>query len=530
MITLTLGEIAAAVDGRLVGADPERPVTGPVIIDSREAAPGTLFVAFPGERVDGRTSAAAAVAAGAVAVVCADPPPAGVPAVVVGDPQLALGRLARAVRDRLPELTVVGVTGSSGKTSTKDLLAHLLPDLGVTVAPRSSFNNEIGVPLTALRCDGRTRYLVSEMGAREPGNIAYLCDLVAPRIGLVLNVGAAHAGVFGSREATAATKGELVEALPAAARGGVAVLNADDPAVSAMAGRTAARVVTFGVADGEQAPRADVTATQVRLDALARATFTLRVGAGVGPGVGPGVDPGAGAEHTDQVTLRLHGAHHVANAVAAAAVAVALGMAPGRVAELLGTAEATSAGRMAVHRRSDGVVVVDDAYNANPDSVAAALSALVAMAGPGGRAWAVLGEMLELGDSSAAEHERLGALAVRSGCRLVAVGEGGRPYLTGVGTAASTHWVPDGDAARDLLAERLAPGDVVLVKASRAVGLDRLAAALLTRDDGPAPDETPEPAAVRGSRPVSGQDDPAVPSGDGVVQIGAPSRHPAHGR
>ncbi len=251
MIPMTLADLAEAVDGRLAGGvSPQDVVSGPVVIDSRQAGPGSLFVALPGARVDGHRFAASAHRTGAVAVLAAHEVEA--PCVVVEDPVLALGRLARAVRDRLPGLHAVGITGSSGKTSTKDLLARVLPELGPTVAPQNSFNNEIGVPLTVLRCEDSTRYLVSEMGARAIGNIRYLCDIVAPQVAVVLNVGMAHVGEFGGREATAEAKGELVEALPA---DGLAVLNADDDLVAAMAARTTSRTVFVG-----RSPRADVQA------------------------------------------------------------------------------------------------------------------------------------------------------------------------------------------------------------------------------------------------------------------------------
>lgn len=497
MIPLTLAEIAAATGGRLDGgADPAAAVTGGVVVDSRRAGPGDLFVALPGERVDGHDYAAAATAAGAAAVLAARP--VGGPAVLVADPLAALGRLARAVVDRLPDLVVVAVTGSSGKTGTKDLLRELLGRLGPTIAPEGSFNNEVGAPLTALRADAGTRYLVAEMGARRPGNIAYLCEVTPPAVSVVLNVGTAHVGVFGSRDVIAATKGEIVEALGA---GGVAVLNADDPYVAAMAGRTAGRVVRFG-----RSATADVRAADVRLDGAARPAFRLVTAAGEA-----------------EVALALHGEHHVSNALAAAAVALELGLDVATTAAALSGAGTASRWRMEVTERPDGVTVVNDAYNANPDSVRAALEALAAMGrgpGPDGlprRTWAVLGEMLELGDGAAREHDDLGRLAVRLGVsRLVAVGEGARPYRDGAvaaGNAAgdaaggavgdAAVWVPDQDGALALLAGGLAAGDVVLVKASRSVGLDRLAARLL---DGapPGPVGAPLPAAAA----ARGQDDP----------------------
>ncbi len=508
MIRLRLEEVAQATGGRLAGgASPDAVVGGDVVIDSRDAGPGSLFVALPGERVDGHDYAARAVLAGAVAVLAGreiiGPDGAAVPTVVVADPQAALGRLARTVRDRLPELTVIAVTGSSGKTSTKDLLAEVLAGAGPTVAPRNSFNNEIGVPLTALGCDEQTRFLVSEMGAREPGNITYLCDIVAPQIGVVLNVGAAHAGVFGSREVTAATKGELVEALPA---DGLAVLNADDPAVAAMAPRTTARVLrTSAGADGT----ADLRAVDIALDGEARPSFTLQA-----------------ADGAARVNLQLHGRHHVANALAAAAVALSLGMDLPLVARRLSAAPAGSAGRMRVHRRADGVTVVDDAYNANPDSVAAALAALAAMTGAQGRSWAVLGEMLELGPDSPAEHARLGRLAVQLGIhRLLAVGLGARAFGDGAGALGpdGALAVTDVAAAEALLNDRLRPGDVVLVKASRAIGLDRLAARLLAGhpacESGDQHKESPGRAVIPLPEGSAGQDDAGA---SGLAAAGGP--------
>jgi UDP-N-acetylmuramoyl-tripeptide--D-alanyl-D-alanine ligase len=491
VIPLTLAEVAAAVSGRLDAADPDATVTGDVTADSRAAGAGGLFVALPGERADGHDYAAAAVAAGAVAVLAARP--VGVPAVVVGDPLAALGALARAVLDRLPDVTVVGVTGSSGKTSTKDLIAAVLAAAGPVVAPAGSFNNELGVPLTVLRADRTTRYLVVEMGARGPGHIAYLCGIAPPRIGVVLNVGSAHAGKFGGREVTARTKSELVEALPA---DGVAVLNADDPLVAAMAGRTSARLVAFGV---EQP--ADVRAEGVTLDAAARPSFRLVTAAGPA-----------------DVTLALHGAHHVGNALAAAAVGLEAGLSPPQVAAALAAAAPASRWRMEVATRPDGVTIVNDAYNANPESVQAALRAVAAMAGGGpGRAVAVLGEMLELGDGSVAEHRAAGELAADLGFEVVAVGEGAHPAAAGAGSRG--HAVPDAAAAEKLLATLVGPGDVVLVKASRGIGLEVLAARLAAA---PSSRATPTVPSAPPPTPTSGADD-ALALGT-VAEDGAPTR------
>jgi UDP-N-acetylmuramoyl-tripeptide--D-alanyl-D-alanine ligase len=468
MIELTLGEIAGIVGGRLVDADPATRVTGSVEFDSRAVTPGGLFLALPGERVDGHDYVTAALDAGAVAALVSRP--VGAASIEVADGYAALAALAAAVVRRLPDTTVVGVTGSSGKTSTKDVLAQLLARLGPTVAPPGSFNNELGHPYTVLRAERSTRFLVLENSARGIGHIRYLTEIAPPRIGVVLNVGSAHLGEFGSREAIAQAKGELVEALPA---DGVAVLNADDPLVLAMAARTAARVVTVG-----ESATADVRASDVSLDDLGRARFTLHAGGRSAP-----------------VALRLVGAHHVGNVLAAAAVALECGMAFADLAAALGEVTPASRWRMEVTERGDGVLVINDAYNANPESMRAALKALASVArarrAAGGRSFAVLGQMAELGADAAAEHDAIGRLAVRLDVsRVVAVGEEARPIQHGAALEGSwdgeSSWVPDADAAVALLRAELRPGDVVLVKASRAARLERVALAIAD-DTEPAP-------------------------------------------
>lgn len=468
MIALSLAEIADITGGRPHDIpDPSVRITGPVVIDSRQVEPGSLFAAFAGEQVDGHDYAERAVAAGAAAVLAARP--VGVPAVVVPDVEKALGALARAVVERLGT-DVVALTGSAGKTSTKDLIAQVLQSHAPTVWTPGSLNNEIGLPLTALKATEETRHLVLEMGARGIGHINYLTGLTPPRIGLVLNVGTAHIGEFGGREQIAQAKGELVEALPAAADGGIAVLNADDPLVRLMSARTKARTVLFGEAED-----ADVRATGVRMTPGGQPSFTLHTPTGCG-----------------EVTLRLYGEHHVSNALAAAAVAHVLGMSTEEIATALSGAGTLSRWRMEVTERADGVTIVNDAYNANPESMRAALRALAAMGGAaranGGRTWAVLGPMAELGDASLAEHDAVGRLAVRLNVsKLVAVG--GREaswlqlgaYNEGSWGEESVH-VSDAQAAVDLLRSELRPGDVVLVKASRSIGLERVALALLERE------------------------------------------------
>jgi UDP-N-acetylmuramoyl-tripeptide--D-alanyl-D-alanine ligase len=464
MIGLTLAEVAELTGGTLTGGDAGTTVSGSVTLDSRAVAAGDLFVAVAGERVDGHDFLAAAAAAGAVGALCARPD-AALPCVVVDDPVAALGLLAAGVHARLAAggLRTLALTGSSGKTSTKDLLGQVLGAAGPTVSPPGSFNNDIGLPLTVLAASEDTRFLVLEMGARGIGHIARLCAVARPQIGIVLNVGSAHLGEFGSADAIAQAKGELVEALP---EDGTAVLNADDPRVLGMAPRTRARVVTTG-----RGADADVRATDVVLDDTARARFALVA---------------AGEEHP--VALRVVGEHQVANALSAAAAAIAAGMAPADVAAALSQAGALSRWRMEVERRADGVTVVNDAYNANPESMRAALAALAGM--PARRRIAVLGAMAELGPDADAEHERLGRDAAAAGIDLVvavgsdAVGIADGAAAGGRRRGEESVLVPDRAAARQLMSEVLRPGDVVLVKASRAYALELLAADLL--DEGAA--------------------------------------------
>jgi len=466
MIPMTLGEIAAAVGGTLVDADPDVTVTGTVEFDSRKVGPGGLFVAFDGAKLDGHDFAGAALSAGAVAVlgtrpisarVLAGRPSAPVPTILVGDALAAIGALARAVLDRLPDLTVVGITGSSGKTSTKDLIGQLLERLGPTIAPAGSFNNELGLPHTVLRADAATRFLVLEMGARGPGHLTYLCGIAPPRIGVVVNVGVAHIGEFGSVDAIERAKGELVEALPARAdgrsassrAGGTAVLNADDPRVRAMASRTGAAVVLAGEADD-----AAVRAVDVSLDDRGRPSFTLSTAEGHVP-----------------VALRVSGRHQVGNALLAAAVARAAGMPLAEVGAALGEVTLVSTRRMDVFDRPDGVTVIDDSYNANPASTAAALRALVAI-GQGRRQIAVLGYLAELGERERDGHEEVGRLAAELGVDLVVVVSDAAAGIHD-GATSVAHWggdsvlVTDQAAALGWLREQLRAGDVVLVKGSR---------------------------------------------------------------
>ncbi len=462
MIGLRLGDVADAVHGELVPPQARDLVADGLVIDSRQAQPNVLFAALPGERTDGHDHAGDAMAAGAVAILAKRP--VTQPAVVVPDVEAAMGALAGYVLRRTPQARVIALTGSSGKTSTKDLTATLLEPAGPTIAPPGSFNNDLGVPLTALRTDAATRFLVLEMGARGRGHIARLCTIAPPSIGIVLNVGSAHLGEFGSRQAIAESKGELAEA----ARD-VVVLNADDPLVLAMASRSTARVVTFG-----ESADAQVRAENLDVDETGRAGFTL-------------VTPQGSA----RTRLALIGAHQVSNALAAAAVALECGRTPVQIAEGLATAGPRSRWRMEVATGPGGLTVVNDAYNANPESMRAALKTLASLGKPApGRAArrtvAVLGPMYELGPTTLDEHDAIGRLAVRLGIdKVVVVGPDAAAIHTGArleGPLAEPVLVDDVAGAVAVVAEETGSdpaGSIVLVKASRAAGLERVAAALL---------------------------------------------------
>ncbi|MEE6297067.1 UDP-N-acetylmuramoyl-tripeptide--D-alanyl-D-alanine ligase [Georgenia wangjunii] len=465
MIALRAADVAAAVGGDLVGAPRDLLVDGTVVTDSRLAQEGSLFVAVAGERTDGHAHAGAAHAAGAVLTIAERA--LDVPHVRVADSVVALGELARVVLERLHAagtLRVVGLTGSVGKTTTKDLLGQVLGAAGPTVAPRESFNNEIGLPLTVLTATAETRFLVLEMGASGPGHIDYLTRIAPLDVAVVLVVGHAHMGGFGSIEGVARAKAEIVAGLRP---DGVAVLNADDARVAAMAAGAPGHVLTFGRGEGAQ-----VRATGVACDPDGRASFDLETDA-------------AGVRSSHRVHLRLVGEHQVHNALASAAACLALGLDAGAVAAALAHAGAVSAHRMAVTERADGVRVIDDSYNANPDSMAAALRTLAAM--PAGRRVAVLGDMLELGDSAAADHAAVGALAARLGTdRLIAVGAHGEDVRVGAaaagrgeGPAPEVAVVADVAEAEALLGADLRAGDVVLLKGSNGSGLWRLADRLL---------------------------------------------------
>ena len=442
--------IAEAVSGRLVGNDV--PVTGPVVTDSREAQAGSLYVARRGESADGHAFVSGAVERGAVAVIVeheVDEVDEAVAQIVVEDSTEALGALARAHVTKLRssgDLDVIAMTGSVGKTTTKDLLLQIMSEDGPTVAPKLSFNNEVGLPLTVLLADESTRHLVLEMGASGPGHITYLTDIVAPDVAIELCVGHAHVGGFGGFEGVAAAKAELIKGTRP---GGPVILNTDDPNVEAMAPLATGRAIRFSASGNE---RADVLARDVRLDRADRASFTLVTPEGEAP-----------------IDLKIVGRHHVANALAAAAGALTLGVSLEIVASVLSCARALSPHRMDVHElRVDGtdLTLIDDSYNANLDSMRAGIAALASI-GRDSQRIAVLGEMLELGEDSQSLHQQVGALIADAGVdTLIGLGADAHYYLEGAPDVLNREVAADPQDAARLALEHAKDGAVVLVKGS----------------------------------------------------------------
>ena len=461
MIRMTLAEVAAAVTGTLHPAHhdtPETVVDGDVDTDSRMIGAGDIFVAKPGEVTDGHHFVDAAVEAGAVLAIVERRVDAPVSQIVVPDAVAALSDLARVVVASVRaggQLRIVGITGSNGKTTTKNMLARILQDEGDTVAPRGSFNNEVGAPLTMLRVRAQTRFLVSEFGASGPGEIARLAGLVSPDVGVVLMVGLAHAGGFGGVEETLKAKTELVEAVRP---GGVAVLNADDARVVTMAAVAASRDVEvrwFG-----RGAAAEIRAEDVEVTA-AGTTCTIVAG-----------------DERFPLRLRVLGEHHVMNALAALTAARELGVPLPSAIARLETLEIAERWRMQP-LGSDRVRIINDAYNASPDSMAAALRTLAQIAGPGERKVAVLGAMSELGEFAGEEHDRVGLLAVRLRIeRIVVVGRDARRlFLAAVGEGSwdgEAVFFETADEAFEYLLHELRDGDRVLVKSSNSAGLRHL--------------------------------------------------------
>lgn len=460
MIAMTLAEIARATEGRLVlGADRSAAtsvIEGDAQTDSREIEPGQIFFARRGDETDGHLYAAAAIDRGAAALVVEREIDDRVAQIVVDDSTRALGRLATEVVRRVRDaglITIVGITGSNGKTTTKNLVAAMAERVGPTVASAKSFNNEVGGPLTMLRVRKDTRTLVAEMGASAEGEISRLTAMAPPHIGVVLAVGLAHAGEFGGIETTFRTKSEMVRDLSETA---VAVLNRDDPRVAQMAELTRARVRYFG-----QHPDASVRADHVEGSAEGT-TFTLTVDG-----------------QSASVQFRVLGEHHVTNALAAAAVGAELGLPLSDIVASLESAQLAAPGRMQVLGGRDHITIINDAYNASPDSMSAALKTLAQISRPGARSVAVLGAMSELGEFSGDEHDRIGLQVVRLGIsELVVVGpEARRLHITAINEGSwdgESVFCETQDDAYAYLRETLQPGDTVLVKSSNAAGLQSL--------------------------------------------------------
>lgn len=457
MHDLTLEQVAFATHGVVEGDS--RIIVRGIATDSRLVSPGDIYCAIIGERVDGHDYIDQALENGAAAVLASRP--TGHAGVVVPpsethlDPvTVAIGSLAQYQRTLMSDVVVVGVTGSSGKTSTKDIIGQVLQDAGVTHAPVGSPNNELGLPLTILQAPADTTFLVAEMGMRGTGHIKYLCDIATPQIGVVTNVGHAHIGEVGSIEDIARAKAELVLALPAE---GVAILNSDDLLVKNMARDVSCKVITYGLNAG-----ADVQALDIHTNSDGTLEFTL-----------------CAAGSTAQVRLALLGEHNVSNALAAAAVGLAVGMTLPEIAVSLSRVVRKSKWRMEVHPLECGITIINDAYNANPESMAAALKTLASF-NQHGRTWAILGPMAELGAEAVAEHDRIGRLAVRLNIsQLVSIGDAARALFLGANQEGSwdgeSVWFPNFAQASDYIVERVVPGDTILFKASRSGAFELLA-------------------------------------------------------
>ena len=455
MIAMTVQEIAQAIDGKILQLDPARVITEYPVIDSRTAQSGTFFIALPGENLDGANFIEDAISRGASFAMTNKE--SSSPSIVVKDVAVALLRLAQVAREHSIDTKFIGITGSQGKTTTKELLGHILSTSGETVVPVGSFNNEIGVPLTILRCTSKTKYCVLEMGARHEGDLAMLAKIAQPHVGVVLVVGRAHLGEFGDQAAIARAKGELIEGLP---QGAIAILGKYDDFTPKMGqARSDLTRISFGESSDCKVRASDVEMRE------GRAHFDL-------------VTPGG----RSAVSLRLLGAHQVANALAAAAVATTLNIPLDTIAATLSTADSTSKMRMELHDIGE-FILIDDSYNANPESMAAALSTLILFAQErGGSSWAFLGKMHELGESEATSHQEIGRLASQLGIdHLVAVGtdmyklEGKN---SSDGESISYHWCSTQAEALEV-ARHIEPGDSILVKASRAEKLDLLASEIL---------------------------------------------------
>lgn len=445
MIKLSIAEFAKIAGGEINGLNSDDVIGLHAVINSKESNKSNFFAAFKGANVDGHDFVKESIANGSPFALVERP--VEYPHILVNNVLESLTKLAKFNRAHLPNLKVIGITGSQGKTTTKDFLAHLLNVSGNTVAPIASLNNELGVPLLLLQCDETSKYCIVEMGARHKGDIAHLCEIAHPNIGVVLVVGQAHLGEFGSIESIAQTKQELIDNLPA---DGLAVLGNYDSYTPKMADGKSLRVITFGENTGCEVRAADVEIKE------GRANFDLVTKDG-----------------RASVALQLLGAQQIANALAAAAVATELGMGIDAIAAALSTAELKSKWRMEF-LEIGGVAIINDSYNANPDSAIAALKSLALITQErGGSSWAILGKMHELGESSTQEHSRVGKIAADIGIdHLISVGQ--NQYLAGVeGSETMGMAIASQDEFTKFI-EHISPGDVLLFKASRAEKLNEM--------------------------------------------------------
>ena len=462
MIKLSLAEISQALNGELRGPAgvAEFLVTGSVETDSRLVTPGALFFARPGEVTDGHLFVASAAENGAIAAVVNHAVEGEIPQIIVADVTLALGALAKFVLARIREsssLKVIGITGSNGKTTTKNMLREILSQVGETIAPIESYNNEVGAPISILKADFETKFLVVELGAGGPGSIAYLADIAKPDLGVMLKVGLAHVGEFGGIEGTAKIKGELAAALTS---DNLLIANADDGYIRDMP--TDAKQVWFGTA-----PDAGYRASDLQLD-IKGTSFEIHWPAG----------------ETERVTLQILGEHHVMNALAACAVADQLGVARSVIKSALEEMPLAERWRMQLTNREDGISIINDAYNASPDSMKAALQTLAQLGKSGRRTIAILGEMAELGAFSREQHDALGRIVVRMNIdQLVVVGPAAK--LIHMGAEQEGSWGGESKyfdsiaEALDYVRGMLVAGDIVLVKSSKSANLRHLGDDLL---------------------------------------------------
>jgi UDP-N-acetylmuramoyl-tripeptide--D-alanyl-D-alanine ligase len=462
MIKLSLEEISQALNGELRGPAgvAEFSVTGSVETDSRLVTPGALFFARPGEVTDGHLFVASAAANGAIAAVVDHAVEGEIPQIIVADVTLALGALAKFVLERIREsssLKVIGITGSNGKTTTKNMLREILSHAGETIAPIESYNNEVGAPISILKADFETKFLVVELGAGGPGSIAYLADIAKPDLGVMLKVGLAHVGEFGGIEGTAKIKGELAAALTSE---DLFIGNADDGYIRDMP--TDAKQVWFGTA-----PDSGYRASDLQLD-IKGTSFEIHWPSG----------------ETEHITLQILGEHHVMNALAACAVADQLGVARSTIKSALEEMPLAERWRMQLTNREDGISIINDAYNASPDSMKAALQTLAQLGKSGRRTIAILGEMAELGSFSREQHDALGRIVVRLNIdQLVVVGSAAK--LIHMGAEQEGSWGGESKyfdsiaEALDYVRGMLVAGDIVLVKSSKSANLRYLGDDLL---------------------------------------------------